>query len=209
MGLEKRHGSALTEIERNALERRLKSAQIWVEHYAKEEEKTRLQETLPASAAQLTATQRAFLQRLGLALADVAWEDAVLQATVFETARMTPIEQPVAFKAIYCVLLDKEAGPKAGNLFAYLDRDFLRKRFAEVSVDLAAFWKESALTQEQFTQWMTQQKEKIAGYTHAIQSGEAGNVLELTVEMKDGKRHLRRVWLEATPDATALLDAIA
>ncbi len=207
--IEKRHGSALTEIERNALERRLKSAQIWVEHYAKEEEKTRLQETLPASAAQLTATQRAFLQRLGLALADVAWEDAVLQATVFETARMTPIEQPVAFKAIYCVLLDKEAGPKAGNLFAYLDRDFLRKRFAEVSVDLAAFWKESALTQEQFTQWMTQQKEKIAGYTHAIQSGEAGNVLELTVEMKDGKRHLRRVWLEATPDATALLDAIA
>ena len=56
---------------------------------------------------------------------------------------------------------------------------------------------------------MTQQKEKIAGYTHALQSCEAVNTLELTVEMKDRKRHLRRVWLAATPDATALLDIIA
>ena len=207
--IEKRHGRLLTEVERTALERRLKSAEIWVEHYAKEEEKTRLQETLPASAAQLSATQRAFLQRLGLALADVEWEDAVLQATVFETARLTPIEQPVAFKAIYKVLLDKDAGPKAGNLFAFLERSFLCKRFAEVTVDLEAFWKESALTQEQFTLWMSQQKEKMASYSHALQSCPAGNVLELTIEMKDGKRHLRRVWLDATPDPTALLNAIA
>jgi hypothetical protein len=56
---------------------------------------------------------------------------------------------------------------------------------------------------------MVQQKDKIASYAHAIQSAEAGNVLELTVEMKDGKRHLRRVWLESTPDAGVILDAIA
>lgn len=207
--IEKRHGRPLTDIERSALERRLKSAGIWVEHYAKEEEKTRLQETLPASVDQLSATQRAFLQRLGVALATVEWDDAVLQATVFETARLTPIEQPLAFKAIYRVLLDKDAGPKAGNLFAFMDGEFLRKRFAEVSVDLEAFWKESALTQEEFTQWMTQQKEKMVSYSHAVQNCSAGNVLELTVEMKDGKRHLRRVWLVATPDATDLLNAIA
>ena len=207
--IEKRHGQPLSPIEKQALERRLKSAQIWVEHYAKEEEKTHLQETLPASVETLSATQRAFLQRLGLALADITWEDSVLQATVFETARLTPIEQPVAFKAIYRALLDKEAGPKAGNLFAFLEREFLCKRFAEVTVDLEAFWRESALSQEELTQWMAQQREKIASYSHAIQSCAAGNVLELTVEMKDGKRHLRRVWLSPTPDVNRLLEAIA
>ena len=207
--IQKRHGEPLTEVERLALERRLKSADIWVRHFARDEDKTRLQETLPASVSTLTVTQLAFLQRLGVALAHAKWEDDVLQATVFETARLTPIEQPVAFAAIYRVLLDKEAGPKAGNLFAYLERDFLCKRFAEVPVDLEAFWRESAVTQEQLTQWMVQQREKIESYSHELQSCAAGNVLELTVQMKDGKRHLRRVWLQATPDVTALLDAIA
>jgi lysyl-tRNA synthetase class 1 len=207
--MQKRHGKPLTEVEREALQRRLQSADIWVRHFARDEDKTRLQDTLPASVSTLSATQCAFLQRLGVALAHAKWEDDALQATVFETARLTPIEQPVAFAAIYRVLLDKDAGPKAGNLFAYLEREFLCKRFAEVPTDVAAFWKESALTQDQLTQWMALQKEKIVSYSHALQTCEAGNVLELTVEMKDGKRHLRRVWLESTPDVNAVLNAIA
>lgn len=207
--LQKRLGRKLTEVELAALKRRIQSVRIWVDHFAKEEEKTRLQETLPATAASLTATQRAFLQRLGDALADVAWEDDALQSTVFETARLTPLEQPVAFKAIYRVLLDKESGPKAGNLFAYLERDFLRKRFAEVPVDRDAYLKESALSQEDFTQWMVQNKEKIASYTHALQTCSSGNVLELTVEMQDGKRHMRRVLLPETPDVSGFLGSLA
>jgi lysyl-tRNA synthetase class 1 len=207
--IQKRHGSEFTEIERNALQRRLQSAAFWVEHYAKEEEKTRLQETLPASASTLSATQCAFLQALGVALGDVPWEDDRLQATVFETARLTPIEQPLAFKAIYRVLLDKEAGPKAGNLFAYLERDFLQKRFAEVPVDKGLFWKESALTQEQLNAWMQKEKEKIVSCEHAVQSAECGHVLELTVVMADGKKHTRRTWLPAPGDSAAMLNAFA
>jgi len=207
--IQKRHGAPLTEIECHAMERRLKSAAFWVEHYAKEEEKTRLQESLPASHVTLSATQCAFLQRLGVTLANVVWEDEQLQAAVFETARLTPIEQPLAFKAIYRVLLDKDAGPKAGNLFAYLERALLQKRFSEVPLDKAVFWKETALTQEQLVEWMVLQKPKIASYEHAIQSAECGHVLELTVTMLDGKKHMRRVWLPESAESNSVLSALA
>ena len=207
--IQKRLGRDLTQVERKALERRIESVKVWVGGYAREEEKTRLQETLPARASELSATQCAFLRRLGAALADVAWEDEVLQATVFETARLTPIDQPVAFKAIYRVLLDKDAGPKAGNLFAYLERDFLSKRFSEVPLDTEAFWRESALSEADFAAWAAQAKAKMHSYTHAIQSAACGNVLELTIEMQDGKRHLRRCWLPETPDVSAFLQPLA
>jgi lysyl-tRNA synthetase class 1 len=206
--MQKRLGRPLTEVERKALERRIQSARLWAQAYASEEEKTRLQETLPARAESLGATQRAFMHQLSQALATASWEDESLQATVFEVARMTPIEQPVAFKAIYRVLLDKESGPKAGNLFAYLDRDFVCRRLAELPLDSEAFRAESAVSQDDLTKWMNQQREKIAGYTHTIETGAGGNYLVLVVEMKDGKRHLRRVRLESTPDGAAVLSAI-
>lgn len=207
--ISKRLGRELTAVELSALERRIRSVGVWVDLYAAEEEKTRLQEALPARAQELTAAQRAFLSKLSSALQTVAWEDDVLQATVFETARMTPIAQPLAFKGIYRVLLDKEAGPKAGNLFAYLDREFVCKRLLELPVDTEAFWRETSITEEDFAKWMQQQREKISGYTHELKSAECGSVLEVTVEMKDGKRHLHRMRLEATPDADKILSLIA
>ena len=207
--ISKRLGRELTAVELSALERRIRSVGVWVDLYAAEEEKTRLQEALPERAQELSAAQRAFLSKLSSALQTVAWEDDVLQATVFETARMTPIAQPLAFKGIYRVLLDKEAGPKAGNLFAYLDREFVCKRLLELPVDTEAFWRETSITEEDFAKWMQQQREKISGYTHELKSAECGSVLEVTVEMKDGKRHLHRMRLEATPDAEKILSLIA
>jgi lysyl-tRNA synthetase class 1 len=206
--MQKRLGRAFTEAERSALVRRIESARLWAERYASEEEKTRLQETLPARASELSATQCAFLHRLADALEKVSWEDDALQAAAFEVARMTPIDQPVAFKAIYRVLLDKESGPKAGNLFAFLDRAFVVRRLREVPLDREAYWAESAVEEAVLQQWMGQQREKIEGYSHELQSGSGGNYLELTVAMKDGKRHLRRVRLAPTPDVNTVLNGI-
>jgi hypothetical protein len=76
-------------------------------------------------------------------------------------------------------------------------------------VDTQAFWRETSITEEDFVKWMQQQREKISGYTHALKSAECGSVLEVTVEMKDGKRHLHRMRLEATPDADKILSLIA
>src|SRR4029078_2911915 len=107
----KRKGAPLSERESRHLAQPIASAREWVERYAAEEEKTRLQTELPARANELTQTQRAFLHKLGDALASAPWEDEALQAKIFEAARLTPLEQSAAFKAIYRVLLDRDSGP--------------------------------------------------------------------------------------------------
>jgi len=190
--LVKRLGGTPTPADEKHLDERLASAREWVANYAEEEEKTRLQETLPARAQELSQTQRAFLHALADAL-PAQWEDDVIQATVFEVARLTPIEQPQAFKALYRVFLDREAGPKAGNLLAFLDRAFVEKRCRELPCEVEAFWKESASTPEALEKWLEKEKEKIASETSEIVTHGALVAREYVYTMQDGKRVKRRV----------------
>ena len=205
----KRKGAPLTEIERRHLDQRIASARVWVEQYAGEEEKTRLQEALPARAQELTAAQRAFLQRMADALPQTPWNDDSLQAKVFEVARLTPIDQPVAFKAIYRVLLDREQGPKAGNLLAFLEPAFVISRFRELPFETLEFWRQTATSEEDLAKWLAQQREKIA--SSAWTSAMEGNVtsFEITYTLKDGKRQVKRLLLEGKSVENAVSGLLA
>ena len=194
--VEKRKGAPLTEIERHHLDERIASVHKWLADYAAEEEKTHLQETLPARAQELTAVPRAFLQFLADALPDTPWTDDALQTKIFEIARFTPIDQPAAFKAIYRVLLDKEMGPKAGNLLAFLDRDFVIKRFRELPFTRADFWRETAIPMADLEAWLEKEREKIAEHSSQLTVDGALSVNEFTIVMKDGKRLRKRVLTE-------------
>jgi lysyl-tRNA synthetase class 1 len=196
--IEKRAGRPLTEIERRHLASRIHAAQVWVERFADEEEKTRIQATLPARAAELSVSQRAFLRALGEALSGTAWEDDALQAKIFEVARLTPIDQPSAFKALYRVLLDRASGPKAGNLLAFLDRDFVILRCGELDYNQEAFWRESAIPMEELERFIEKEREKIAAQSSQILMAGTLVVNELTFEMKDGKKLKKRVLAEGT-----------
>jgi lysyl-tRNA synthetase class 1 len=203
--IEKRAGRPLTASERAHLEARIRSAQVWVDGYATEEEKTRLQETLPARAAELTQAQRAFLHALADALPDTMWEDDALQSKIFEVARLTPVEQPLAFKALYRVILDKAAGPKAGNLLAFLDRDFLQRRLRELPFDRVQFWKETSVAADELRAWHTKEAAKIASQEHRVNVEGAVFSTEYTFTLTDGKRVLRRVVTEGTPAPEGVL----
>jgi lysyl-tRNA synthetase class 1 len=194
--VEKRKGAPLTEVERHHLDQRIASANKWVADYAAEEEKTRLQETLPARSAELGAAQRAFLHQLADALPATEWTDDALQAKIFEIARLTPIEQPLAFKAIYRVLLDKEMGPKAGNLLAFLEREFVITRFRELSFTQADFWRETATPMPDLEKWIEKEREKIAEESSQLVVDGALTVNEFTFVLKDGKRLRKRVLTE-------------
>ena len=200
----KRKGAPLTEIELRHLQQRISSAKNFIENYASEDEKTRLQDKLPARAQELTAAQRAFLHRLADALPETPWNDDALQAKIFEVARLTPIEQPVAFKAIYRVLLDREAGPKAGNLLAFLEAGFVIPRFRELPYDTVEFWRQTATSEEDLAKWKTQQKDKIDGetWTTAMEGSVAS--FEITYTLKDGKRQLKRLLIEGQPVESAV-----
>jgi lysyl-tRNA synthetase class 1 len=203
--IEKRAGRPLSDLERRHLEERVHSARVWVERFAKEEEKTRLQETLPARAQDLTAAQRAFLHTLADILAAAPWQDETLQTKIFEAARLTPIEQPPAFKAIYRVLLDREGGPKAGNLLAFLERDSVVSRFRELPFNRLDYWRETAISQEDLTKWADQNREQIASSSNATSAELDTAALEITFVMKDGKRLLKRILLPVHTGPEGLL----
>ena len=207
--LEKRKGSPFTELDRKHLDLRIRAAKYWLEHFATEEEKTRLQETLPARAAELSAAQCGFLHVLAGQLQGATWQDEALQIAVFNAARLTPIDQPSAFKAIYRVLLDRESGPKAGNLISFLEKDFVLCRLSEVPFDELKFLEATGLTSGGFERWLASEKEKVVSVsakyrvlTDALES----SIVEFFIVMTDGKTHCRRVLLgEGKVEETARL----
>jgi lysyl-tRNA synthetase class 1 len=186
----KRKGAPLTALEHKHLEQRARSARFWLESFARDEEKTILQETLPARAAELGPVQRAFLHQLAAATEGAEWKEDVLQAKVFDTARRTPIPQAAAFQAIYRVFLDKPQGPPAGALMAVLPRDFVLKRLVELPYDEAAFWRDAAVTPEALRATLQKEKEKIAGVTKRLVAAERAEVL---VAHADGKVYVHRL----------------
>jgi lysyl-tRNA synthetase class 1 len=196
--LEKRKGSAFTPLERKHLDLRIRAAKYWLDHYATEEEKTHLQETLPARTAELSAAQGGFLHILAEQLRGATWQDEALQIAVFNAARLTPIEQPSAFKAIYRVLLDRESGPKAGNLISFLDREFVVQRLTEVPWDELKFLEATGLNAGGFERWLASEKEKIvsvAAKYRVLNDAQESSIVEFSMVMTDGKTHCRRVLL--------------
>jgi len=204
--VEKRTPGGLTAADREHLRQRIAAARYWLEHYATAADRIALQETLPASAATLSATQKAFLRRLGdrFPAAELGEED--YQKFIFDTARLTPIDQPAAFAAIYRVLLDKEQGPKGGSLFAYLDKAFLVQRFRELTYSTDSFWRETAISPEEGERWLASQRDQLTRLSAvmrlnavmpaapgAVVSGQG--VIELMVTLTDGKTHQRRMLL--------------
>jgi lysyl-tRNA synthetase class 1 len=210
--LEKRKGSPFTELERKHLNLRIRAAKYWLENYATEEEKTRLQETLPARAQELTATQRAFLHTLATLLPQSKWEGDALQITVFNATRLTPIDQPSAFKAIYRVLLDRDNGPKAGNLLSFLDCNFIVRRFLELPVNKFKFWEETGIKDEVFEQWLAKEKQNVAEMSARLDFVSIGRdlppnplgqhhehglgIIEFFPKMADSKTYCKRVLFE-------------
>ncbi|MGI8603052.1 MAG: lysine--tRNA ligase [Verrucomicrobiales bacterium] len=205
--LEKRKASPLTPIERKHLERRIQAARYWVERYATEDEKTSLKETLPARAHELSPTQRAFLETLAKLLPDVLWEEEALQVCIFNAARLTPIDQPSAFKAIYRVLLDRNNGPKAGNFLSFLDREFVIRRCLKLPVDRLKFWEETGISEAAFAQWLEKEKAAVSALSAKLDFASSDRdwsadpatvnsplgVIEFFATMADGKIHAKRV----------------
>lgn len=189
--MEKRKGSPLTDHEKAHLEQRAKSARYWLDNFARDEEKVRLQDTLPARAAELSHAQRAFLHQLAAELPAVTpWDDDALQAKIFDISRRAPLAQSAAFKAIYRTLLDREQGPRAGALMAILDKDFLVKRFTELPYEEEAYWKETAIPAADHLAQLEKEKAKVAAIKLVRRAGE---IADFEVTHTDGKIYVHRV----------------
>jgi lysyl-tRNA synthetase class 1 len=119
-------GSPLESHEAAVLEERLAAARVWLDDYAPERARMRVQDTLPAVAAELDASQRAFLATLAEDVTARSGDD--WQAAIFETAKAGGLPAGRAFAALYQAFLGRTNGPRAGWLLAGLDPAFVRDR---------------------------------------------------------------------------------
>lgn len=126
----KEAGRLLTEADRAELQRRMEDARRWLGSYAPEHYRFQIQPTLPA--ADLSASQRAFLARLAEVVAErEAWDGETLHARIHALKTELGVVPKDAFGAIYLAFLGKPSGPQAGWFLASLDRAFVFQRLRE------------------------------------------------------------------------------
>ncbi len=152
--ISKRSERQLTELDMHHIERRMSSIRYWLDNYVTDDEKLELKTTLPEVAKTLSATQIAFLHRLAEKLRTADWLADKLQKLIFDVIRITPIKQSEAFQAIYKSLFARVAGPKAGNLFEFLEQGFLMARFKELSFSKTNYWLETGVGVNEIESWL-------------------------------------------------------
>jgi lysyl-tRNA synthetase, class I len=119
-------GSALTGHEQAILDERIAAARVWLDEYAPERARMRVQASLPDAAADLDPTQRAFLATLAEEAGRHSGDE--WQAAIFATAQAGGLPAGRAFAALYLAFLGRSNGPRAGWLLAGLDPAFVRDR---------------------------------------------------------------------------------
>ncbi|HVY47777.1 MAG TPA: lysine--tRNA ligase, partial [Minicystis sp.] len=206
--MEKRKGAPLTVLEKEHLARRVHAAKTYLERYATDDERIRLQDALPARAAELTQAQRGFCRLFARELDAAAWDDDALQAKVFDVARRTPLDQPSAFKAIYRLFLDKDQGPRAGALLAVLDRAFVERRLEELPFDEAAFVRETAAPVDELRAALAKEG---AGAARKAELHAADGLywVDVALTSADQKTVVRRAVFDSKVDAEAFQRSVA
>jgi lysyl-tRNA synthetase class 1 len=124
-------GSALTPRESAILRERLAAARVWLDDYAPERARMRVQDELPEAVASLDPEQRAFLATLSED--DAASTGDAWQSAIFETSKAGGLPAGKAFAALYLAFLGRPNGPRAGWLLASLDRAFVLRRLREAA----------------------------------------------------------------------------
>jgi lysyl-tRNA synthetase class 1 len=125
-------GAPLTPADRAELDARLADARRWLRTYAPASYRFEVQERLPASAAELTDAQRAFLADL-VPLVEQGLPGEALHAAIHALKGRHGLAPKAAFGAIYQAFLGKDSGPQAGWFLAALDRAFVIRRLREAA----------------------------------------------------------------------------
>jgi lysyl-tRNA synthetase class 1 len=110
-----------------ALKQRIQLVRNWIEQFAPLGIKFELQKEFPKVT--LSGEERIFLSKLAENLAKIKWEAKTLHNAIYEVAKGLSLSPPIAFKAVYKVLLGKEKGPRLGYFLASLKRSFIIERF--------------------------------------------------------------------------------
>jgi len=122
--------SMLNQINDIEIKKWIVYARVWVEKYAPEKDKFLVQSDLP-DVSGLTQEQKSYLKELSNRLESGSSSEET-QHIIYDLSKEMDIKSLDAFKAIYISLLGKDHGPRAADLIASLDINFVKKRFKEI-----------------------------------------------------------------------------
>jgi lysyl-tRNA synthetase class 1 len=121
------------EVTTKAVADRMRYAERWLETFAPEDLKFRIQQELPAATADLTDVQRQFLGRLAERL-DEPMQGEKIQELIFAIAsEFEGVGSGPLFQSIYVALLGKPRGPRAGWFIAVVGPRFASERFEQAA----------------------------------------------------------------------------
>lgn len=109
---EEAKGTALTEEDKEDLERRTHYVTIWLEKFAPAEERPF---EIGSHEVEVSANELEFLKLVASEL-EKDWSETELQNRIYELTKETDLKPVEGFKALYRVLLGTEAGPRIAGL---------------------------------------------------------------------------------------------
>jgi lysyl-tRNA synthetase class 1 len=129
---EEHKGAALLPEEVDIIQARLAYARLWLERFAPESAVFELQDSLPPEARDLTDMQRTFLDRFAdWYTSQHGASGEVIHKAIHDLATELQVKPGQAFQVIYRLMLGRSSGPRAGDLLAALDRQFVLRRFLD------------------------------------------------------------------------------
>jgi lysyl-tRNA synthetase class 1 len=125
-------GAPLTPGETVEAQKRIDYARLWLERFAPESAVFEVQTRLPTGVRHLDDDQRAFLSKLlTWYRAQTALNGERIHKGIYDIATEMGLKPAKAFEVIYQVILGRSSGPRAGELLAALDAQFVIKRLQQ------------------------------------------------------------------------------
>jgi lysyl-tRNA synthetase class 1 len=119
----------LGEADWQYMQERIRVARHWLANYADEEERLVIYwDSLPPKVQELSPQQRQYLKALAEKIRHTEWSAENLQTIAFAVSKELGISQKDSFSAIYGAFLNRERGPKAGQLLSYMEQKFVVER---------------------------------------------------------------------------------
>ncbi len=126
-------GSPLTKDDLEELELRIKYAKRWIEDFAPENYLFKISDEIPERADELTDAQKDVLKKMAEQLARVEWEGENIHGALHGIKEESGLSPREFFATIYLPILGRDSGPQAGWLISALEKEWVLKRFEEVS----------------------------------------------------------------------------
>jgi lysyl-tRNA synthetase class 1 len=129
----KRSGYETTDV--RALKKRAYNVRNWLDRFAPEFVKFKVQPSLPVQVKTLNNGQRKALAKLAIAVETDSNDPEWLHNEAYTISEEEGIDSKDTFKAIYISLLAKTSGPRAGWFLTSLNPEFVIARFKEAAMD--------------------------------------------------------------------------